>query len=133
MLDSTQEAGHWFLLDLAVGRELGVALLGPDPKGVIGEVKRECVIDALRESVNWWERNEGTSTDAVLKACRGWRWARCGVWGSKVEGAKWVLENEPKVRDVVESAVEARGSGMKLEGGEVVQFLKVVKKEMSSV
>jgi hypothetical protein len=132
-LDPTQEAGHWFLLDLAVGRELGVALLGPDPKGLIGEVKREWVIDALRESVNWWERNEGTSADAVLNACRGWRWVRCGVWESKVEGAKWVVENEPGVRGVVESAIEARGSKMELGGKKVLQLLKVVKEEMSSV
>ena len=132
VFDPAMEAGHWFLLDLAVGRELGVPLLGPAPKEVVGEIKREWVIDALSEGLKWWRENAGASPDAVLNACRGWRWAKAGVWGSKLDGAQWVLDqkNDSEVTSTVKIAVESRSKGGVLEAPAALRMIDIVRTDI---
>jgi Domain of unknown function (DUF4111) len=91
-LNAAQEAGHWFLLDIAVGRELGRALTGPPPAEVFAAPQRVWVLDALLESLQWHRTHDLGSPNSVLNACRGWRWAETGVWGSKREGLAWALQ-----------------------------------------
>ena len=128
------EADHWFLLDLAVGRELGVALVGPAPRYAMGEVKKEWITDALGKSLRWWGDNEGanTSPDAVLNACRAWRWAETGVWGSKKQGAEWTLQcyKENDVIPIVRRALESRGNKAALDMADVSMVLKTVRMKL---
>lgn len=46
-LDPAAEASHWFVLDIALGRELGRALMGPPPAEVFAPLPREWVLSAL--------------------------------------------------------------------------------------
>lgn len=130
--DPASEASHWFLLDLAIGRELGFSLAGPPPKQVIAEAKKEWVLDALAEGTSWWGGNEAGSPDAVLNACRAWRWAETGVWGSKGQGAHWVVREKPEYDDasLVRDAVALRPLGGALDKGRVLRLLDGVKGEI---
>lgn len=87
-----EEGGHWFLLDIAMARDLGIKFWGgegSDLKDIFPEPKREWVVDGTAESIRWYKEalinqtNVGTAfeerekkrqlVDAVLNACRGWR------------------------------------------------------------
>jgi predicted nucleotidyltransferase len=129
VFDPSNEAGHWFLLDLAAGRQLGVPLLGPAPQEVIGEIKQEWVVDALSEGLEWWCENASASPDAALNACRAWRWIETGLWGSKLDGAKWVLEQreEPDIISTVNHAVELRSSRGALDVAEALRMIDIVR------
>jgi hypothetical protein len=88
-LDPAEESSHWFLLDIAFGRELGVALLGPPPAEIFAPVPRVWTLEALADSLAWHAAHEPASVNAVLNACRSWRFAATGVFGSKRDGAAW--------------------------------------------
>ena len=93
---------------------------------------REWAIDALSESLDWWKDNEPTTPDALLNACRGWRWAQTGIWGSKLAGAKWAVDHEFRAKELVECAMKARTSGTNLDRMTVIQFLDFVKNEIDN-
>lgn len=133
VFDSSKEAGHWFLLDLTVGRQSGVPLLGPSAHAVIGEIKQEWVVDALSEGLEWWSENASSSPDAILNGCRGWRWIETGLWGSKLDGAKWVLEKrkEPEVINTVNRAVELRSMGGTLDETDASRMIDILRQVFS--
>jgi hypothetical protein len=89
--DSGDEPGHWFVIDLSIARQWARALLGPPPEQLIGPVARTDVLAALADSLDWHDRNEGASANAVLGACRTWRYAVEGGWSSKDEAGRWAL------------------------------------------
>jgi hypothetical protein len=85
----------WFVLDRAMAREHAVALFGPDPAEVLGEVPRPVVIKALREALDWYAREEPATRSAVLNACRALRFAEEGVFSTKPEAGEWARERVP--------------------------------------
>lgn len=85
----------WFVLDLAMARDQARALHGPQPAEILGEVPRPLVIDALRQSLAWYEREEPTSPSGVLNACRALRYAEEGVFSSKPEAGQWARSRVP--------------------------------------
>jgi hypothetical protein len=90
--DAGAEPGHWFLLDLAVARSHGRALLGPRPDRVIGPAAPRQLLEALAESIRWHSAHDRSGVNRVLNACRAWRYAVEGVWSSKGAAARWALE-----------------------------------------
>jgi hypothetical protein len=90
-VDPAEEPSHWFLLDIAAGRGLGIALLGPAPADVFAPIPRLWCLEALEESLAWHEQHEPASANTLLNACRGWRYAATGRFGSKQAGAAWAL------------------------------------------
>ncbi len=48
--DPAAEASHWFLLDIALGRALGCALLGPPPAQLFAPIPRRWCLEALLDS-----------------------------------------------------------------------------------
>jgi hypothetical protein len=125
-VDAAAEAGHWFVIDRAIARQRGRALYGPRPSDVLAAVPRGGVIGALRASLDWHRAHEADSPDAVLNACRGWRWARTGRWTSKVRAGEWALGRmaEP---GIVQSALEARRTGERLDPDAVAGFLETMR------
>jgi hypothetical protein len=73
----------WFVIDLAMARERGVSLHGPDPAELIGEVPRAAILDALADSVDWYAGVDPESPDALLNAERARGYVEEGVWSSK--------------------------------------------------
>jgi hypothetical protein len=110
-LDPREEPSHWFLLDLALARDGGRSLLGPPPEAVVGPIARSAVLEALADSLDWHAAHEGAHADAVLNACRAWRFAvEGGSLGSKEEGAAWARERATD-RELIDAALAARRSG----------------------
>lgn len=87
--DPTSEPGHWFLLDLAIGRETARTLCGEDLWDIVGPISREDQRDAIAESVRWHARHDAGAPNQVANAARGLRFLRTGRWGSKLEALNW--------------------------------------------
>ena len=126
-LDPGQEASHWFLLDIAMGRQLGRCLHGRPIGKVFGEIPRSWILDGMADSLKWHQMNEANSANSVLNACRSWQYMVTGVFSSKVNGGKWALQQEG-CPDVVGKALSARKTGDKLSANEVLKLYDVVLK-----
>lgn len=121
MLEPVAEADHWLLLDIAIGRELGHALLGPPPGAIYAPIPRAWQLQAISEALAWHQMHDIASPNNVLNACRGWRYAVTGVFGSKVAGAAWALL-QPGCPPVVERAEQSRRDGALLDPSEVTEL-----------
>lgn len=124
-LDPGEESSHWFLLDIAMGRETGKTLFGPKPGELFGPIPRLWVLEAILDSLNWHQQHELTSPNSVLNAARGWRYIETSQFGSKQAGAEWALQ-QPDCPPVVAQALEARRSGKELDQAEVMKLYDVV-------
>src|SRR5438045_2203230 len=78
---------------------LAAALIGPTP--------RSDILAALGDSLDWHAAHEGASPNAILNACRAWRYALTGAWSTKEEAADWALRRGAE-RGPIEAAVAAR-------------------------
>jgi hypothetical protein len=90
-LDPGAEQSHWFLIDLAIAHERGIALLGPPAHELIAAPQAVYVRSAQAEVVAWYARNE-LPEDAVTVACRAWHWLENGKFASKREALRWATE-----------------------------------------
>jgi hypothetical protein len=89
-LDPAAEPAHWFVLDLAIARERGVALLGPPPSELIGAAREADVRRAQSQAVAWYAAND-MPAEAVACACRAWHWLATGEFASKRQAMRWAL------------------------------------------
>ncbi|KAJ4138682.1 hypothetical protein NW768_002536 [Fusarium equiseti] len=126
-LDPSQEASHWFLLDIAMGRQLGRCLHGLPIDEAFGEIPRSWILDGMADSLAWHAANEVNSANSVLNACRSWQYMTSGEFSSKVYGGEWALQQEG-CPDVVERALSARKTGEKLSANEVLELYDLVLK-----
>jgi Domain of unknown function (DUF4111) len=99
--DPSEDPSFWFVLDRAIAAEHAIALLGPPWTEVFAPVERDAILGALDASLDWHEREEPLEANAVLNACRAWRWLEDGVWSSKPEAAAWLRR---RVRNAIEAA-----------------------------
>lgn len=92
--NNPDDSPHWFILDIAAGHKNNLPLLDGPPFSDIftPQLGRRQMLEALETSIQWHIEYEATSANAVLKACRGWRWADEGVFGSKLEGGRYALD-----------------------------------------
>jgi Domain of unknown function (DUF4111) len=105
--DPSSEPAHWFVVDLAILREHGVALAGPSARELVAPIPRAWLLAALADSLSWHAAHEGMLQQTVLNACRAWRYVQEGVWSSKDDAASWAL---PRAEDpsLVAAAVAIR-------------------------
>jgi hypothetical protein len=88
--DAADEPPFWFVIDRAIVREYGIALLGPPASEVFGAIPRERILDALRQAHQWHtDSGEARRDDVVLNACRAWRYIEEEVWSSKAAAGEW--------------------------------------------
>ena len=85
------EPAHWFVIDLAILREHGVALFGPPARELVASIPRRWLLDALGDGLAWHAANEPVLHQSVLNAARAWRYAVEGVWSSKDAAGGWAL------------------------------------------
>jgi Domain of unknown function (DUF4111) len=91
-LDPASEPAHWFVLDLAILRDHGRPLAGPPARDLVGPIPRRRLLEALRDSLAWHGAHEPALQQAVLNACRGWRFTEEGIWSSKDDAGAWALD-----------------------------------------
>jgi len=121
-LDIGEEGTHWFILDIAMGRELGVALFGPPPAEVFAPVPGQRVKEAILDSMAWHRAHELASVNSVTNACRGWRYVATGTWGSKRDGLRWAV-TQPAASDLLAEVQLAAERGSDLDGRQVARVL----------
>ncbi len=124
-LDPTEESSHWFVLDIAMGRALGRRLVGPEPAQVFAPIPRIWQLEAIADSLTWHRTHEFTSANSILNACRSWRYAVTGMWGSKVAGAAWVRQ-QPGCPVVLAQAEQCRHGGSPLSASAVTELVERV-------
>jgi predicted nucleotidyltransferase len=123
---------HWFPIDRSVLRQRGVALVGPRPEEVFAPLGHRRLLPLLLESLSWHSTGAARADDAVLNACRAWRYAVEGVWSSKPAGGTWALA-QPGAPPIVADALAARhGDGM-LDPIAVDAALRTARKEIEKV
>lgn len=89
-LDPAAEPSHWFVLDLAIARQCGIALLGPPAAELIGMPAAADVKTAQSDAVAWYAHN-AMPAEAVASACRAWHWLATGRFAAKRPAARWAL------------------------------------------
>jgi hypothetical protein len=87
------EPRFWFVIDVAIARELARPLAGRPPGELLPELPRPLVLGALLDALAWWREHDGAG--AILAACRAWAWATEGHWLSKGDAAAWAAERVP--------------------------------------
>lgn len=119
--NNPDDSPHWFILDIAAAHANNAPLLdGPAFSDIFTPpLGRRQVLEALQTSLQWHIEHEATSANAVLNACRGWRWAVQGIFGSKLEGGKYALSRlSGRAEQAVQTAVDMRtGAGAKEDVG----------------
>ena len=120
---------HWYVIDRAILREHGRTLFGPPAQEVFAPIPRETLLPVLYESVRWHQEAEDAREDdnAVLNACRAWRYAVEGVWSSKPDAGAWAHArvDDP---DLISHALTVRsGDGRRLDRQRVDAFLRRVR------
>jgi hypothetical protein len=122
--DPAEESAHWFLLDVAIARQVARPLAGPPAAALLGPVAREHVLAALRLSLAWHAEHEGGGANTVLNACRAWLYVETDTWASKREAGRWAVAAgiEPAL---VEAALarHAGAAGAALEPAAVAALL----------
>jgi hypothetical protein len=91
--DPAAEPHFWFILDVAIARELARPLAGRAPADVLPELPRPLVLAALRDALAWWREHDAAG--AILAACRAWAWTAENRWLSKGDAASWAAERVP--------------------------------------
>jgi hypothetical protein len=118
------EEQHWFPLDRSILGQCGVALHGPPAADVFAPLPRDALLDLVLAAVRWYSSGAARGDDAVLNACRSWRFAAKGVWSSKREAGKWALRcGAPPI---VAEALERRTSDGGLDPAAVSRFVDFV-------
>jgi hypothetical protein len=87
------EPRFWFILDVAIARELTRPLVGRAPGELLPALPRPLVLGALRDALAWWREHDAAG--AILAACRAWAWATEGRWLSKSDAASWAADRVP--------------------------------------
>lgn len=107
-LTASDQPGFWFVIDRAVAHRSGATIIGLPASSVFAEVPRRTVLEAMQASMTWHRDHEEASPNAVLNACRAWRYAEDDVLGSRVAGAAWARDRWPDT-DVIDTALALRG------------------------
>ncbi|GKZ30077.1 hypothetical protein AbraIFM66950_007686 [Aspergillus brasiliensis] len=124
-LDPASEASHWFLLDIAMGRQLGRSLYGAATTDAFAVIPRRWILEGISNSLAWHQANELNSANSVLNACRGWRYIITEQFSSKLDGAKWAVQQQG-CPEVVSRAIAARKTGEKLPTDQVMTLYDIV-------
>lgn len=103
------DPSFWFVVDLAILRSAGVAIVGPPPEDLIGPVPEEDVRDALVRSIEWHRGAGEEPSRQVLNACRSWHHLVAGGWAAKSTAAAWAADRlDGEAREAVRSAAARR-------------------------
>ncbi len=96
-------------LHYAVVRQCGRVVQGPPPAELIGPVRRDVVLKALRSELAWG-LEQGAMAYAVLNGARALRFSVESILCSKLEGGEWAIcHGEPS--GVIQPAMDQQRTG----------------------
>jgi streptomycin 3"-adenylyltransferase len=98
-------------LHLAVARAVGIAVRGPDPAGLIGEVPRPVLRGQLVDELEW-ALHRGSEHDVVLNACRALAYQEREVLLSKQDGATWARFRLPEHAALIGRILDERQTAL---------------------
>lgn len=130
--DPSTEPRFWYLLDVTMGRELGVPFYGPSPSEIFAQPAIDWVFDCLMESLDYYWQHQPVTHEAVLNACRELKFARTRKWSSKNDSGTWVIDNYNKP-DIVLLAMEARKKKIPLPQKQALAFLGFVEEALANL
>jgi hypothetical protein len=99
--DPASEPWHWFLLDLAIGRQTARTLYGRDLDDVVGPISRDDQVAAVAESFRWHRQHDEGGTNELANSARGLVFLGTGRWVSKPEALRWATSHGSEPQDVV--------------------------------
>jgi predicted nucleotidyltransferase len=109
-------------------REVGLPLLGADPKTLVAPVSREWLAEVVRTqarmTLDWISPSDplGSQAYAMLTLCRALVLVRTGQSVSKKQAAAWVAERYPHWADLAERMLIWRAAGVNQMPGHAEQF-----------
>jgi hypothetical protein len=87
--DPEPKPEYWVVLDLAMLRAHGRAIVGLPPAELMDPIDRAGVLVALAQSLRWHADFDRGRPNRVLNACRAWRFLIEGDLVSKTTAADW--------------------------------------------
>jgi hypothetical protein len=122
--DPGSVARYWYVIDRVILRERGHALFGPSARELFAPLPRAVLLRALSESARWHaEEGVARDDDAVLNACRAWRFAAEGAWSSRPAAGAWARSSLDD-QELVSEALAARHGDGRLDRDRVEALLR---------
>jgi hypothetical protein len=125
-----EEADHWFVIDLAIGRACAVPFLGPALADVAAPIPRPRLLAALRSSLAWHDENDTGSPNRVLNAARTIRFLETGAWTNKLDAGRWLARTQPGLSPALEAAERARDSDRQLDPELAAQVVEAAQSQV---
>ena len=92
--DPAADPSFWFTIDIAIAREVGVALRGPPAAEVFPRLPEDDLRAAAQASLDWYEA-EGSAGQLELARSRARRFSETGVFGPKRSAEDGFRAREP--------------------------------------
>ncbi|NEE02598.1 nucleotidyltransferase domain-containing protein [Phytoactinopolyspora halotolerans] len=99
------------LMHIAVTRSAGIAVEGPAPRDLFGEIQRAQVLGYLISELEWG-LNHGSEKYVVLNACRALAYVRSGAILAKTAGGEWACAHLPGHAAVISRALDEQRRGL---------------------
>jgi len=123
------------VVEFSICRQHGRALLGADPRMVIGEVADEWVLAAGDAQLARWQSLTDDAEHAalmVLTACRFWRFSEERTHCSKAAAGWWALAREPSLAAVRDALRQRAGDPAQIEPSDIGRLLKIVRARIAA-
>jgi hypothetical protein len=123
------------IVELAICRQHGHALLGPSPRQLIGEVPSEWVLLAGDAQLARWQSLTDDAPYAalmVLTACRIWRFSEERAHSSKAAAASWALARDPSLTAARDALRQRAGDPVRIAPTEISRLLRIVRTRIAA-
>jgi hypothetical protein len=122
----------WYVIDRSIYAAHGVTLYGLPAAQIFAPIPKTMLLPALVEAIHWHEtRDVARDDDAVLNACRSWRYAVESIWSSKQAAGEWALTNVED-GELVAAALSARLNDERLPRPRVERFLRRIADKLAA-
>jgi hypothetical protein len=123
------------VVELSICRQHGRALLGAEPRAVIGEVPDEWVLLAGDAQLARWQTLTDDAPHAalmVLTACRIWRFSEERTHCSKAAAATWALARDPSLTAVRDALRQQAGDPVPIAPTDIGRLLRIVRTRIAA-
>jgi predicted nucleotidyltransferase len=123
------------VVELSICREHGRALLGAEPRAVIGEVADDWVLTAGDAQLARWQSLTDDAPHAalmVLTACRIWRFSEERTHCSKAAAGSWALARDPSLTAVRNALRQRAGDPVRIAPPEIGRLLRIVRTRIAA-